>query len=215
MSEKLGETVNTSDRDFHSDSNHLLDPLKMSRDDYKHRLFVLHKKARLVHARASSGEASLNNISNADADTMNSSTAHSSDSKAPENLQSSRVGSHLKAGSVTHTLSEEYVAEGLHDVSKDAPPNDKGRKPSASTTYYARYRQTSADLMTRHMFSGKKVGKRVLYYPVYKRNRHGKLLKLKEIRSRHWNYVELSELSEEEIEGGLKLMEEPETDVVS
>lgn len=145
---------------------------------------------------------------------MNRNTNHSSNSKSPETWQSSRGRSHLKEGSVRHSPSEINAAEILLSLSQGGPSNNTGRRRSVSATHYARYRQINADLMTKHMFTGKKVGKRLKYVPVYKRNRHGKLFKLKEIRAKCWKYVELNKLSEEEVEGDLKMMEEPENDVV-
>ena len=207
MSEAPGETVNSSNRDLHSDFNHVSGPENNPSNEDAPNLSHSHRKAETTHAPVPFLGVSSDNLNSADLDTINSSTNHSSDSKSPGNSQSSRLRSHLKEGSVRHTPSEEWVAEAL-GIPKDGPSNDKGG------TYYARYRQSGADLMTKHMFSGKKVGKRISYIPVYKRNRHGKLFKLKETRLRHWRYTEVSELSEEEIEGGLKIMEEPETDVV-
>lgn len=209
MSEAQRETVNTLHRDLHNDSDHMTGPENNSSNDDEPSLLHLHKKARTTHAPVSSLQASLDNVNSVDSNTMNSSTDHSNDSKAPEKSQSSRIRSHLEEGSSKHTPSEEHVAEVLQDVSKDGPSVDKGRRRHSSPTYYARYRQSGANLMTKHMFTGKKVGKRVLYVPVYKRNSHGRLLKLKKTRPRHWKYVEVSELSEEETEGGLKITEEP------
>ena len=49
---------------------------------------------------------------------------------------------------------------------------------------------------------------------MYRQNSRGKLLKLRDIRPRRWEYVELSDLLREEVAGSLKRMEKPKTDVV-
>lgn len=50
--------------------------------------------------------------------------------------------------------------------------------------------------------------------PVYKRNNFGKLLKLMERWSGHWEYMELKKLTEEELDAGLKTLEKPKAEVV-
>ena len=60
--------------------------------------------------------------------------------------------------------------------------------------------------MTLHMFIGLKYGNSPKSLPVYRQNSRGKLLLLRKIRPRRWEYVELSEQLEEEVARKLKSM---------
>ena len=79
---------------------------------------------------------------------------------------------------------------------------------------FAEYRQSSLDLMTRHIFTGNMTSKGPQYLPVYKHSELGKLLKLKQDRAGVWKYMELVKLSEDEADGGLKLWELPRAEAV-
>ena len=63
--------------------------------------------------------------------------------------------------------------------------------------------------MTRHMFSGRMNGKRPVYVPIYKRDKHGHLSKLKRDSKGKWEYVRLEALSNSESQARLKLFEDP------
>ena len=65
------------------------------------------------------------------------------------------------------------------------------------------------------MFIGEMRGKRAVYKPVYKRDRVGRLRKL--VMNRHGvcRYIVWGKLLEEEIDGGLTVLEIPKRKVVS
>ena len=198
MSEALDGTVNTSDSDLDSDSNNVSDTENTSSNGDEPGLSHLHKGVKVTHAQTSFFEAS-SNINSAESNTMNGSI-RSRDFKAPQ-----------KEGSVgrrTRTASEEHLANMLLGVSDYGPSDDK------HPTYYAKYRKSSPNFMTLHMFTGQMNGNRPKYVPVYRRNSRGKLLKLRGIGPRGGEYKELSDLLVGEVAGGLKILEEPKTEVV-
>lgn len=99
----------------------------------------------------------------------------------------------------------------LHDTSDYAESEVYPPISYESENTYSRFRQNGADLMTRHMFSGKMNGKRPIYVPIYKRDKYGYLHRLKRNGKGLWEYVELEKLSESETRARLKLFVEPKT----
>lgn len=145
MSEAIDGTMNTSE-----------DSLNDSLDDVLDR-----KKAKLAHAPSSSFEASSNNTDSADSNTLNSSI-YSNDYNAANILQSSQsriCPEKLSSGRQSTTAPEEYLAKTVHSISEYEASDDTPLSPPASETFHAKYRKSSPDLMTLHMFTGKMNGK--------------------------------------------------------
>ena len=108
---------------------------------------------------------------------------------------------------------KEYLANLLHETSESGSSDDESRSPPTSAAFHAKYRKSDPDLMTLHKFTGKMNGRTPIYVPVYKRDKRGKLFRLMESRLGRCEYLELEELREDEVEGGLKILEKPKSQV--
>ena len=105
----------------------------------------------------------------------------------------------------------DYADSEGEQLSSPGSPSFPGSPGSPeSEPYYSRFRNSGPDLMTRHMFTGRFKGQNPVYVPMYKRDQSGKLMKLKEGSFRRWQYTVMGKLSEDEMEAGLKMFEEPE-----
>ena len=216
MSEAIDGTMNTSEDNLNDSFTDVLDPDRTSTNGEITDLYHLRKKAKVAHGPSSSFEASSNKTDSADSNTLNSSIC-SNDHNAANILQSSQsriCPEKLSSGRQSTTAPEEYLAKTVHSISEYEASDDELLSPPASETFHAKYRKSSPDLMTLHMFTGKMNGKTPIYVPVYKRNSFGKLLKLMERWSGHWEYMELKKLTEEELDAGLKTLEKPKAEVV-
>ena len=217
MSEALDKTMNTTRNDHDSDLNNASDPVNTSNDSDEPGSSHIQKKAKVTHTPTSCLEATSNITCSADSNRSNSSTC-SNDSKAANDSQSSKTPmcpEELSAEHQTTTASKEYFAIMVRDTSDSRTSDDESPSPRISEAFYSKYRKSSPDLMTLHMFTGKMRGKRPIYIPVYERSDDGKLWKLVKSWSGDWEYVEMKKLSEEEKEEGLKIFEKPKAKVMS
>ncbi|KAL9134749.1 MAG: hypothetical protein Q9175_004072 [Cornicularia normoerica] len=217
MSEAPDGTINTSECDLNRGLNEL-DPNNTPTDGDQPGFEHLHKKAEVTHPLISYFEKSSNgsNSNSADSDISNSSSC-SNESNTAKILQSSRscmCPEELSAGRQTTTVPREYSGKMVQENSIYETSDEESPSPPASEIFPARYRQTGPDLMTLHMFTGEMNGKRPIYVPVYKRDNGGKLLKLMKSWSGRWGYMEPKELMGEEVDEGMKILEEPEAEVV-
>ena len=176
-----------------------------------------------MHTSTSTLEApSINNMNDSDLDSnRQNSSVYSDDGKEAETPQPSRYRMcrelfSYEGGDITEP--EEYSTNMLRGISAYAASGDEPSSLPEPEPLYSKFRQSGPDLITLHMFTGRTKGETPIYVPVYKRNDFGQLLKL--VRrstgpSGRWEYVELRKLSEEEIEAGLKLWEDPKPEKVS
>ena len=217
MSEALDGTTKDPSGDLSGGLSDVLDPDDdtFTKDD-KEGEYHASKKAKMTHDEILSSEASSNNTSNANSDTV-SNSIHSSDSRDANIPQSSYSSTSPEKGSSGHqiaTAPEAHSAQtpqGLSDYYKTS--DNESPSPPTSAKSHAKYRKSGPSLMTLHMFTGGFRGKRPAYVPVYKRDSDGKLFKLVKDWSGRWEYTELDQLTEQEAEEGLKLLEEPKAEV--
>ena len=111
--------------------------------------------------------------------------------------------------------SNERSARTAQNTSDHEVSDRRSQSPPALRAFHAKYRNSGSSLMTLHMFTNRMRGTRPVYVPVYKRNSLGMLLKLKKNRHGRWRYIEWEHLEEDEIDRGLKVLENPEAEVVS
>ena len=190
LSEPLDWTVNTSNDNLDGGLENALDPNNTLTHSNELGSYHLDKKAKVTHAPTSSLEASSNDTNSVDSDIMNTSI-FSNDAEAAESSQSLQARMGPEEDSVGHqTINQtnnppkKCFSETVHGTSDHGTTDDGPPSPPA------RYRKSSADLMTLHMFAGRMNGNRPAYVPVYKRDGSGMLLKLLRDRSGQWGYLE-------------------------
>ena len=215
MPEPFDGTVIRSKSDINFILNRVLESDDMSTDNDELVSCHLHKKAKLMHTSTSPVEASSdkNNIDNTDLYSNRTNSSNYSDScEQAENLQPSPSGTYpdeFSAGRQDIAEPEDLLINMLRGISDYAGSEGESTSAPESEPFYSKFRNSGPDLITLHMFIGIVDGKRAVYAPVYKRNELGMLLKLVQDRSGRWAYVELEKLSEEEVEGRLKLLVRP------
>ena len=220
--ERLGGTVdNAAKNDFDSILQRMREWEKLSTRNNQLRSYPWDKKAGTMQTSTSPIKASSDNNSNNTNDSQlhltpqdsseysddgnDSYDINSDDNKDVETLQPSRHRTHWELFSdevPSANNSEESSINMLHGTSDYADSTE-------SENSYSKFRQNGEDLMTRHMFSGRMNGKRPVYIPIYKRNKFGYLFRLKKNKKGVWEYKELEKLSESELQGRLKLFEDP------
>lgn len=122
----------------------------------------------------------------------------------------------------SHTSWKQFSDESLGDTEPEPMSDDMLHSPSDYATsedklptspepkpFYSKFRRCGNDIMSLHMFSGRMNGKRLVYVPVYRRDKYGHLFKLIEVRERVWEYVKLKKLSEDEKQAGATLVKDP------
>ncbi len=189
LSEPLDGTGNISKDNLDGDLDNASDSTNTSTHGDELGSYHLDKKAKVIHAPTSSLEASPNNTNT---DMMNSSIS-SDDAEGAQYLQFLQASMRPKEDSVGNqntTPRQERLSDLLHDISDCETPDDESPSSPAAAASYARYRKSSADLMTLHIFSGKMNGNRPEYIPVYTREDSGQLLKLLQDSSGRWRYLE-------------------------
>ena len=215
MSEPFDGTVIRSKSDINFILNRVLESDDMSTNDDELDSCHLHKKAKLMHTSTSPVEApsDKNNIDNTDLYSNRMSSSNYSDNcEQAENLQPSPSGTYpdeFSAGRQNITEPEDFLINMLRGISDYAGSEDESTSSPESEPFYSNFRNSGPDLITLHMYTGIVDGKTPVYAPVYKRNEVGRLLKLVQDYSGRWEYVELEKLSEEEVEGRLKLLVKP------
>ena len=216
MSEPFNGTIDTLESDPNSDLNSVLDTDIISTNGDEPGSHRLHEKSRTMHTPNSPVEAPSDNNNDDDDDDLNSDklnvSNYSDDHKETKYLQSSQSRTYpekLSPGGHITTKSEEYLTNMLPGISDYVASRDEFPSSPTSEPVYYKYRKSGPDLTTLHMFTGMVNGNTPVYVPVYKRNTSGKLLKLMKDLAGRWGYQELSRLSEEEIEGGLKILKKP------
>ena len=191
-SEPLDWTGNTSKDNLDGGLDNASDSTNTSTHWDELGSYHLDKKAKVTHAPTSSLEASPSDTNSVNSDMMNSSII-SDDAKAGESLQPLQARMSPKEDSVgnqTTTPPKERLSDLLHGMSDCGTPDNEPPSPPAKAASYAKYRKSSADLMTLHIFTGKMKGNRPEYIPVYKRDDSGQLLKLLQDLSGRWRYLE-------------------------
>ena len=139
---------------------------------------------------------------------------YSDDGEDVETLQPSRFRTGLEQYSdevPSANRSEQGSIDMLHGTSDYTESEYKSPTPPEPEKSYSQFRQCSADLMTRHIFSGRMNGKRPVYVPMYERDKYGNLFKLKRDEKGKWEYMQLEKLSESESQARLKLFIGPKT----
>ena len=226
--EQLDGTVDdTAKNDLDSILKSMREREKGSTRNNQPRSYPWDKKAGAMQTSTSPIEASSDNNKNNTNDSQRHSTTqddteysdnskdfndiYSDDGEEVETLQPSRFRTRWElfsdeVPSAIRTKSEESSINMLSDYadSEDQPPTS----PEPENRF-SKFRQCSADLMTRHVFSRRMNGERPIYVPIYKRNRYGYLCRLKRNEKGRWEYVELEELTESESQARLKLFEDP------
>lgn len=213
--EKMFELFDGAENTKKSGLNNVLESDKIATDGDEPDSDHLQKKVKLIDPSTSPGNTAPinNNMNGSDIDSIRlNSSVYSDDGKEPEILQPSRyrmcreLFSYGRRGTTEPNGYSTDMLRGIsgYAASEDEPPSSPEPEP-----FYARYRNTGPDLITLHIFTGKTKGETPIYVPVYKRDDIGHLLKLVRKGSGHWEYVELKRLSEEEIEGELKLWKNP------
>lgn len=180
---------NTEKSDLNNVVNNVLESDNIALDGDEPDSYHITMKAKLMHPSTSPLDAApINNMNNRDTDPKRrNSKVHSADGKEAGISQPSR-----------YRMCRELFSYGPGYPSSPEPE-----------PFYARYRKSGPGLITLHLFTGQTKGKTPVYVPVYERDDSGKLFRLAKKQSGHWQYVELKSLSEEEIEGGLKLWINP------
>lgn len=177
--------------------------------------YHLQEEAESIDPSTSPGNAApINkNMNGSDIDSIRlSSSVYSDDGKELEILRPSRYRmcrELFSYGPRSTTEPKGYSTDMLRGISGYAASEDEPPSSPEPEPFYARYRKSGPDLITLHIFTGKTKGETPIYVPVYRRDEIGQLFKLVRKGSGHWEYVELKMLSEEEIEGGLMLWENP------
>lgn len=215
-SEALDGTMETS-QDFNGGLNTASTPENTAANSDEPGLYHLNKKAKLKHAPISSLEESSDNTKIADSRITNSSI-RSTDFKVIKILESSkpRVGSEkFSAGHQATTVPRKCFAEMVHGISDCGTSDCELPSPPAAIPFHSRYRKFGPSLMTLHKFTDEMNGNKPIYVPVYKRNDCGRLLKLVKGWYGGWEYMELKVLTTEEVDGGLKILEEPKVEMAS
>ena len=221
-SEPSDGTMKTSKSDINFILNHVLKSDDITTNDDEPHSCHLHKKAKLMHTSTSPVEApsyknNHDNHNDLDSNRMNSSD-YSENCEEAENVQPSpsrAYSEEVSARRPNTTKPEEYLFNMLRGISDYAASEDESLSSPESEPFYSHFRNSGPDLITLHMYTGNVDGKTPMYVPVYKRNEVGRLLKLVRNWSGRWEYVELKKLSDEEIEGRLKLMVKPTGETVS
>lgn len=215
MSEPFDGTVIRSKSDINFILNRVLQSDDVSTNNDELDSCHLRKKAKLMHTSTSPVEApsDKNNIDNTDLYSNKTNSSNYSDNcEQAENWQPSPSRTYPDGFSARHqntTEPEEFLINMLRGISDYAGSEDESTSSRDSEPFHSHFRNSGPDLITLHMYTGIMDGKMPVYAPVYKRNEVGRLLKLVRDDSGRWEYVELKKLSEEEIEGRLKLVVKP------
>ena len=217
MSEPFNGTIDTLKSDLNSDLNSVSDTHIISTNSDEPGSHHLHKKSKTIHTPNSPVEAPSDNI----IDDLNSNklnvSSYSDDHEETNLVQSSQSRTYpekLSPGGHITTKPEKYPTNMLHGISDYAASRDELPSSPASEPVYYKYRKSGPDFETIHMFTGKVNGNTPVYVPVYARDTSGKLLKLTQGSAGRWGYEELVRLSEQEIDGGLKILKRPKAHAV-
>ena len=220
---------NTAMTDFDSILDRMREWEKVSKRNSQPRSYSLDKKAGTMQTSTSPIEASSgsNNKNNTNDGQLHSTTQDDSaylddvddfgdmyldDGKNVETPQSSRPRTPWELFSdevPSANEPRESSINMLHGTSDYGDIEDEPPTSPVSEKSYSKFRQRGADLMTRHMFSGRMNGERPIYIPMYKRDDYGYLLKLRRNNKGKWGYVKLEKLSQNEKQARLKLFEDP------
>lgn len=206
---------NTKKSDLNNIVNNMLEADNKATDGDEPDSYHPQMKAKLMHPSTSPIDAAPidNNMDSSNTDSKRrNSKFYSEDGKGAEISQLSRYRTYRELFSYGRRGTAEskgYSTDMLRGISYYAAFEDGLPSSPEPEPFYARYRKSGPDLITLHIFTGETKGKTPIYVPVYKRDEIGQLFKLMGKRSGHWEYMELKRLSEEEIEGGLKLWKNP------
>ena len=209
--EPLDQSTNISKDDLNSGLNSVQNTGSTSHIRYKPGSFHLDKKADMMltptpPVKASSEKQGM------EASDWSSSSIDLDSPKAANILQffNSRISAErFPDGGQAIFGPNEDSASMVHNTSDHEASDSESQSHPALRTSHAKYRNSGSSLMTLHMFTGEMKGTRAVYVPVYKRNSFGKLLKLVQDLNGKWKYIEWEQLLEEEIDGGLQILEEP------